>query len=270
MLAPSSPSVDLTIGGRVFSVAQSPGVLHSNRSGGTTGAVLWRTSERFAEWISESSNALFKAGIVGPGSTVLELGSGVTGLVSCVLADRVGKGGRTVASDMGYALKLLRENVATNAPLTARGKDKVKGKGRSRERGSAATAIATAEVEVVELDWELDDLRQSLRAIGLGDGVDAVVACDCVYNYALIEPFVQACKACCALRDEVEVDADAAEGKPSLCIVAQQLRQPEVFEQWLEAFMEHFRVFRLDGEMLGDTMGEGSGFVVHLASLKRS
>ena len=72
-----------------------------------------------------------------------------------------------------------------------------------------------------------------------------------------------------------DADADAGEqhtGKqqvePTLCIIAQQLRQLEVFEEWLEAFLQVFRVWRMPEEWGTEGLKAGSGFVVHIGILR--
>lgn len=88
-----------------------------------------------------------------------------------------------------------------------------------------------------------------------------VVACDCIYNEALIEPLNSTCAALCKLRKEDET--------PTLCLIAQQLRSPDVFEAWLKSFARKFDVWQVPGEMLGEGLGEGSGFVVHVGVVKK-
>jgi len=249
MLDPKSPTVEVTINGRDFNIKQSPGILQSSREGGTTGAALWRTSVRFAEWLASTKNALFHHGVLGPESTVMELGAGIAGLTSSVLASRVR---RVVATDQQYALKLLKENVQTNAPAPNRGK-----KGARQAPGI---------VDVAPLDWETDSIPGFLASHGLKFGVDAVLACDCVYNYALIKPLTQACIDICRARQENGAES-SGDARPTIVIIAQQLRQPEVFEEWMETFIQHFKVWRLPAEMLGQDLGEGSGFCVHVAVL---
>lgn len=113
------------------------------------------------------------------------------------------------------------------------------------------------------LDWELNTPTATLTSSPTTCSFDAVVACDCIYNEALIGPFVAACRDVCRLR------GGEGEGKePTVCVVGQQLRDPEIFEAWLEAFGRVFRVWRVPGGGLGEGMGEGSGFVVHLGILK--
>jgi hypothetical protein len=53
----------------------------------------------------------------------------------------------------------------------------------------------------------------------------------------------------------------------TVCIVAQQLRSADVFDAWLKSFHKWFRLWRIPEE-LGDGLGEGSGYVVHVGMLR--
>ncbi len=94
---------------------------------------------------------------------------------------------------------------------------------------------------------------------------DAVIACDCVYNEALVEPLVQTCADVCRLR---MCDTELAAGQPCVCLVAQQLRDPAVFEAWLKCFCSYFRVWRIPDALLADGLRTSSGFVVHMGLLR--
>jgi predicted nicotinamide N-methyase len=254
MIDPKAASVDLTIQGRDFTLTQSPGLLQSNREGGTTGAAIWATSVRFAQWISSPDNVLFKHGLLGTSSSVLELGSGISGLVGCVLAPQVQ---HVILTDQQYTLKLLKDNV--NANVTA---NTSKGKGRTKRTNQDHSG---ANIAVESLDWETDAIAPFLANNGLTTGADVVLACDCIYNYALIEPFTQACADVCRVRQQ---SSGTDESTPTVCVVAQHLRQPDVFEEWAEIWMRKFHTWRIPTEMLGEALGEGSGFAVHVGVLK--
>ena len=103
-----------------------------------------------------------------------------------------------------------------------------------------------------------------LKANAAPEGVDLLIACDCIYNYALIEPFVQTCVDVCKVRRE---EGDGAKSD-TVVVVAQQLRQPDVFEEWLDVFGRAFRTWRMPDDVLTEGLREGSGFVVHLGMLK--
>ncbi|PMB70960.1 Diaminohydroxyphosphoribosylamino-pyrimidine deaminase [Beauveria bassiana] len=203
---PRARTVEARVGGVDYTIHQSPGVLSSDRAGGTTGAVLWKISPVFADWLASPTNFLFSTSLLDRASTILELGCGISPLNALALAPRT-------------------------------------------------------------LDWETDQLppRRSY---------DAVLACDCVYNDALIAPLVQTCvEACRRRRQEWERDEETAMGedkrlRPSLCIVAQQLRDDDVFRAWLAAFVDEFRVWRVSDDKLPEVLRPSAGFVVHIGILR--
>lgn len=93
----------------------------------------------------------------------------------------------------------------------------------------------------------------------MGDGtIDVVLACDCIYNESLVAPFVRTCFELC------RVDEATPSKQPTICIIAQQLRSPDVFEAWLTLFIESFRVWRVPEALLSDDLKQNSGFVVHI------
>lgn len=160
------------------------------------------------------------------------------------------KVGQYIATDQVYALKLLKENVTQNT--TGQAVKKVAKRPENK---------LVQNLQVTALDWETDDAQSFLRTAGVSEGIDLIIACDCIYNYALIKPFVQTCVDACRLRE-------ATHQKPTICVVAQQLRQPDVFEEWLEAFSKHFRTWRMSDEYLIPALKEDSGFVVHIGILR--
>ena len=256
MVDPKAEELELSIAGRDFTIRQSPGVLQSNREGGTTGATVWRACVHFAEWLGSSNNALFEHGIVDSSSVVLELGSGISGLVPSMLSPKVG---RVVATDQQYAMKVLRDNVNANiASINPKPND----------RRASKKAPQDNKIEILALDWETDDINGFFRSNGLETGVDVVLACDCIFNYALIGPLVQACVNICKVRLDAE-PMPGSDHKPPLCVITQQLRQPDVFEQWLLAFMAAFHVWRVPSDMLNASLKEGSGFIVHVGILRK-
>lgn len=250
MIDPKAKAVELSVSGRDFTLIQSPGALQSGRKEGTTGAAVWQSSVRAAEWLAAPDNVLFHSGLLHGGSTVLELGSGVSVLVPFFLAKRVKE---VVATDQQHVLKLLEENIHDNA-LTKPPK-----KGKQND--------TTGNIQALALDWEEDDIPKHLASNGLGDGVDFVFACDTLYNYGLIDPFVEACVDVCHLRQQKRHKGDEA-GGPTACVIVQQLRQAEVFEQWLETSIRRFRVWRVPDNMLTAGLKEGSGFAVHILLLR--
>ena len=251
----------MTINNRDVTVEQSPGILASNISTGTTGAVVWKISPAFATWMTSDENPLFKHSILTHQSVILELGSGIAGLVALATAPRVKK---YVVTDQEYVMKSLRRNIKANSPIDT-------------SKASKKSSVAHQDIMPLVLDWENSDvsdlpglipeLCSTSTFIG---GLDAVVACDCIYNEALIIPFVQTCAGLCQLRSSSP--PSPMEGKeflsPTVCIVAQQLRSNVVFEEWLRVFAQKFRVWRLTDDLLSANLKEGSGFVVHLGVLR--
>jgi len=251
MIDSSASVLELTIGTHDFTIKQSPGILQSTREGGTTGAAVWCLSPLLASWMSSPKNLLFENRLLDQFSSVLELGSGIAGLVPLMLCSKVH---RYVATDQRYALKLLQENIDENLKVVT-GSSSL-GKPKSRKEAHHATAP-----EVYALDWESDDIGSFLSVNRLKNGVDLVFASDCVYNYALIEPFVETCVEVCRKR--------SLSDKPTICLVAQQLRQPDVMEEFLTVFLRYFDIYRLSDEEVGAELKPASGFAIHIGVLRK-
>lgn len=156
---------------------------------------------------------------------------------------------RFTATDQDYAMKLLRQNITSNFdavfPAPKKG-------GRGKQK-SQASNLDSDRIQTHILDWEEDSVDHL-------QPVDLVVACDCVYNDALIEPLISTCASICKLNTDAE--------KPTLCLIAQQLRAPEVFETWLKSFHRLFHTWQVPDKFLNDGLRENSGFVVHIGILR--
>ena len=254
MVDAQAEELEISVCGRDFTIRQSPGVLQSRRAGGTTAAAVWRICVHFCEWLAWSTNSLFLQGVLDHGSVIIELGSGISGLVPSVLSPRCS---RVFATDQPYALKLLQENIDANRPMLKKG-----------TKLSASRSTAN-NIETLSLDWEEDDISGFIRSQSLENGVDAIIVCDGVFNYALIQPLVQTCTEICQarLRDE---KPDDRRTRPTLCIIAQQLRQPDVFESWLRVFMAAFRVWRLPDNLLTPALYATNGYVIHVGVLREA
>ena len=251
--------IEISVNGQDLFIQQSPGLLTADLAGGTTGAVVWKVTPTFASWIADSGNILIKTLVISPKSIVLELGTGISGLVAVALGKHVTK---YIATDQSYVLKTLRQNIESNWPL------------RKRDKLSKDW---TTSVEILELDWEttstldlpllIPELQQAPSQTG---GLDLIIGCDCIYNEALIPSFVNTCADLCDLRRKVrvELEPDMDSHPPTLCIIAQQLRSPVIFEEWLRAFHQKFKVWRVPDSMLSQDLKEGSGFVIHIGVLK--
>ncbi|KAJ5143878.1 uncharacterized protein N7515_002665 [Penicillium bovifimosum] len=272
MLDARAPSVEVTINGNDYTIHQSPSLLSSHRAGGTTGAVLWKITPIFAEWISSPSNPLWTHTLLTHTSTVAELGTGISALVALSLAPSVQ---HYIATDQEYVRKLFRTNLDANvSTTTSKSKSKSKGSKPKSKVSASATPSAINNVSFTTLDWETDQaasLKECIDADGAEDeedrGFDLLLSCDCVYNEALVAPFVRTCAEICRLRP-VYVDGAQEGRRPTVCIIAQQQRSPDVFEAWLREAMREFRVWRVSDEVLGKGLGGGSGYLVHLLLAK--
>lgn len=264
MLDAKAQVLELTIAGRDLTIHQSPGLLRSDRSTGTTGAVVWEVTPIFAEWIASPTNILFKHDILDSTAEVIELGSGIAGIVGLMLAPLVN---RFIFTDQEYVLKTLRFNINENMPSS---RPQARSRKQSRNKEHNQILSTDSHVDVVPLDWEISEVQHCLRSLGYDDStaqgarVNAVLAIDCVFNESLVKPLVDTCRTIC--RNGCQQDGT----QPSVCIFAQQLRLPEVFELWMKTMMQDFQVWRVPDEALSHELAEQSGFVVHLGVLKES
>ncbi|KAJ5915199.1 hypothetical protein N7454_011094 [Penicillium verhagenii] len=278
-------AVEVSIHDREYTIHQSPTLLSSSRAGGTTGAVLWKITPFFAEWISSPTNPLWTNSVLTPESIVAELGCGISALVPLSLAPSIQ---HYIATDQEYVRRFFRTNIDENASVNSgpskqkTGKSKGSGGGSKKKQTSskAKSPVATAtNITFTTLDWELDQpalLRDCIDSQSTIDdnedrGFDLLLSCDCIYNDALVSPFVRTCAEICRLRPVYEPlatnDAKSAR-RPTVCIVAQQQRAPEVFETWLRETLREFRVWRVSDEVLVSGLRGGSGYLVHLLLIR--
>ncbi len=253
--------LEITVSGRDLSIVQSPGLLSSNREGGTTGAVVWKITPLFAEWITSENHILFRTAVLDQDSEVLELGCGTSGIVAIMLAPKIG---RYIATDQDYVFRLLKANVEGNA-LKQKPSSKVKQERKATSNSGSGSSRTN--VEVIALDWEASSVSNLSSLFGPRSDdtphtLDALVACDCIYHEALIDPFVQTCAEICQLAKS------APDKKLTVCIIAQQLRSDSVFGDWLLAFHKVFRVWRVPDELSIEGLTQGSGFVIHVGVLR--
>ncbi|KAF2275634.1 uncharacterized protein EI97DRAFT_419981 [Westerdykella ornata] len=253
-------AIELSVAGRDLTIHHSRGLLTSDRKQGTTGAVVWKVTPLFADWIA-SSNFLSAAGYLSTETVALELGAGVAGIVALTLAPSIS---RYIATDQHYVLRILKQNISDNLPNNATTSAK---RASSRTKRSQPLNQPNLPcIETFEWDWEWDAsslpplLHQGRDTANVG--VDLVITCDTVYNDALIEPLNNTCANICRLRS-----ADPHR-RPTLCLVAQQLRSPEVFESWLKSFHSLFHVWRVPDKLLTPPLRENSGFTVHVGILR--
>ncbi|KAI0025558.1 hypothetical protein F4780DRAFT_340244 [Xylariomycetidae sp. FL0641] len=271
---PRAPALDFTIAGRDLVIHQSPTVLR--RPGSTTGAVVWKITPLVAAWLASPDTLLRAAGVLTASARVLELGCGASALVGLALAPLVA---RYVLTDQAYVARLVEKNIAENrsGPAAAavvhpnHNQPPAARPGKRRGKSTPPPVVsrdqhqqhANNNLRFTPLDWELDAVTPDLTGGG-GGGVDLVVACDCVYNSALVAPHVQACADVCRLR------AAARDARPTVCLVAQLLRTDDVLEAWLRAFTRHFRAWRVPDRALSPELRSNPAFVVFVGVLKEA
>lgn len=242
--------------------------------------MLWKITPLFAEWISAlSSNPLWthpETPLQPPSSkAVVELGCGISGLVALAIGSAVG---HYVATDQEYVYRLLRENLDENKSIAYKHKSGgSKGKGGGQKKRGAQKQSEEKNISFTALDWELDAPGLLKRSVGIvrddeeeeDSGFDLLLSCDCIYNEALVAPFVRTCADICRLRPAYH-PGTVEEGarSPTICIIAQQQRSPDVFEAWLQETLKVFWVWRLSDEVLGEGLRGGTGYVVHLLVLR--
>jgi hypothetical protein len=182
-----------------------------------------------------------------------------------------------IATDQEYVRKLFRANLDANVSSTSTSsKSKSKSKGSKSKKAVSAPSSAANNISFTTLDWETDQaasLKECIDADGSDEdeedrGFDLLLSCDCVYNEALVAPFVRTCAEICRLRPVHMGDSEEQRRRPTVCIIAQQQRSPDVFEAWLRETMREFRVWRVGDGVLGKGLGGGSGYLVHLLLVK--
>lgn len=183
---------------------------------------------------------------------MVELGCGITGLVGIILAPQVRQ---YFLTDQQYVLKTLRDNVKANE--SSRTNATI---GKHQRTTKTTPDPSPSNIMVMALDWESDDASSLTNYLEPEQSINLVIACDCIYNEHLIKPLVEAMKDICGL---------TAEDAPATVLIAQQLRSDTIMEVFLRTLMEPFDVWRVSDLHSGRALGSSSGFVLHLAQLKR-
>lgn len=238
--------IELEIAGRNIALKQSPGLLLSQRKAGTTGAVLWKVTPLVAEWLVSLPTVLSEAGILTAQSTVVELGCGATGLIGILVAPVVAN---YILTDQAYVGKKVIENIDTNRRHAV------------SKRKTVNLTQNPGEPTFLPLDWELDTPSRQMFALSPTESIDLVIACDCVYNEHLIKPLVQTLSDICQLQE-------ATNSKQTAVLIAQQLRSETIFNDFLDALMQSFDVWRFSDKDLPKALHTDSGYVVHVGWLK--
>lgn len=265
MIDAKTSEIELSIGQKTYIMKQSPGLLCSKRTEGTTGAVIWQSSFRLARWLVSPESSAVTDMLFQPRPVVLELGCGINPLLAMTMKNKVA---RYIATDQTYTLRLFEDNLDANGTSIAAHTLLTK---RSTKNGTKSRRCQQ-NIEVYPLDWELDDpVRErpwcGPRGSVAGDvphhgGVDVIVACDCVHNESMLEPFIETCKAICMLRTSDDRQSSTK------CLIIQQVRSYKVLETWLCMMMRDFKLFRLHRRLQHSPLSLESGFVVLIAMLK--
>lgn len=244
--------IDIEIGPKTFSIVQSPGILRSNRETGTTGAVLWKITPSIASWLACPSNPLRRCHLLNSATTIVELGCGISGLIGLILAPGIKK---YVLTDQAYVSKVLQGNLLAN-------------RSTSRTSQNLRYGPSSASLDNLifhSLDWEKDTVHGLSEVLGpKAQQVNFLIACDCIYNEHLIQPFVETCADVCLLGSTVGSDRDI----PTVLLVAQQLRSEEIFQSWLDASLKKFDIWRVPNHLLSESLKDGSGYAIHVGVLK--
>ncbi|MCJ1429108.1 hypothetical protein MMC29_007021 [Sticta canariensis] len=256
---PKADSLDIFVAGKDLIIQQSPAILSSTGNK----AQLAQITTLFADWIASENNVLFRTSAIGRGTIALELGCGISGTVSLALPPKI----RTyIATDQEYVFKTLKLNIAENTTQQKPAKSSKHREGKSTFR---SPPTASSNIKITALDWESNLMLSLLKLLGLessdssGDtDIDIVFACDCVFNEALVDPFIQTCVDLCSL-PKAKLPKN-----PTICVIAQQLRSNLIFERWLPVFHRSFRVWMVPERLLLEGLKEGSGFEIHIGLLR--
>lgn len=228
-------SLEVTVNGQDLEIRQSISLLNSGKEKSTTGAVAWKVSPLFCEWVLTSGTVLHGL-VVNRQRTILEFGSGVGGILAVTIGPKVR---RFIATDQEHLLKLLRENIAENLPTPSKRKP------------------TEWDVKALEYDWEYADqlivnLEDELLDVD-EDGV--IIACDTIYNDFLIPHFVNAL-----------LTAVKKIGPNCHIILAQQLRAEPIMEAILRELLSRgFHVWNVPDCLLSPELVQG--FAVHYVRL---
>ncbi|ANB10995.1 Rkm5p [Sugiyamaella lignohabitans] len=233
--------VEISVGDQELEIKQSLSMLNSSQESSTTGAVIWKVSPLFADWLL-TETSLFNKTIVNSSQTVVELGTGVAGIVAATLGQKVG---RYIATDQEHILKLLSYNIENNTASS---------KISSKKRVKAAAV--PSQISVCEYDWEhletFGNFKDGIEGLGSNG---TIIACDTIYNDYLIPHFVNAL-----------LTVAKTMGPEHNIIIAQQLRTHEILEASLSQLLEAgFNVWSVPDELLSKKLR--NGFAVHYLQL---
>lgn len=225
-----------------FTIKQSiAGLNSSSNNNSTTGYVLWSTTPIFAQWLLYDSNALplreetantnIPAVFSGSKSTaVVELGSGIAGILPIVLGDHVD---HYLCTDQKGILNKLKYNIEEN--LLQFNNRYCVSDFLHLDISNHDQQRKTTRLEVMELDWEKFNNTTSqapLTRISQECSIVYIVAMDVIYNDFLIDPFLKTLN---QLRNSYLND-----GLTTHCLIGLHLRAQDIVETFLEkAILEY-------------------------------
>ncbi|KAK9382219.1 uncharacterized protein V2V93DRAFT_366754 [Kockiozyma suomiensis] len=151
-----------------FSLHQSLELLHSSKENSTTGAILWRVSPFFAEWVLTPGTVFYPLFTRLRHETeqlrIIEIGAGVGGVLTCALSlpffastsDSKCSGGLYVATDQLHILPFLRKNIAYNMHVSQEAIAQALPDHRRAEKAPSYTSLTIAKQETKESPHPID------------------------------------------------------------------------------------------------------------------
>ncbi|CCE83258.1 Piso0_003830 [Millerozyma farinosa CBS 7064] len=235
--------------GRTLLIQQSFSNLSSGVQSSSTGFLCWSSSLLLAEWIiGEKKCPIYKLFREKSDLTVLELGSGIGGILASLLGPKV----KTyVASDQKHILRLLKENFEANAypgsyVTEGSGIDtkKIRQNTRAKRTSSKNSLRNPSRIEFIEFDWEEPERGASNYDELQVDRPDLIIATDTIYNEYLIPHFTES--------------VQKMLGDSSGLVLAVQLRDELVLESLLiQLQRSSLRIFNFPEHLLSNDLSKG-------------
>lgn len=180
----STNFISITCGDCDLTIEQSLSSLYSSKETSSTGFICWQTTSLLVDWFQMKKcplYATFNSPSLRHQTSVIELGTGVSGIIASVLGPTTKS---YVCTDQKHILKLLRKNFTNNV---------VSSKFSTTTIPSAGSDFAGCSINIIELDWEWPDDGIATYRLLVDLPPDLIIACDTVYNDFLIPPFLRCC-----------------------------------------------------------------------------
>ena len=137
-------------------------------------------------------------------------------------------------------------------------------------------------IDIVSLDWETHSIQHHPAFSGENVGeITLILAMDCVYNEALVPPFIETCREICELaynsRKPSNEKCSGYDTEQTLVLIGIDLRHQDVLECFLLHFVRAFKVWRVSDSHLSEELktrvdGEseelGSGYAIFCGVLR--